>query len=112
MLKGLTAWYLLHRSYQVQPGDWVLSYAAAGGVGLIINQWAKSRGVNIIGVVSTAGKAELARKSGAAEILMADAPDFVEQVKALTGGKGAHAIYDSVGKDTFSKASPRGPGSP
>ena len=101
LLKGLTAWYLLFRSYRVKPNDWVLSYAAAGGVGLIINQWAKSLGVNVIGVVSTAEKAELAKQSGCAAIVMADAPDFVKQVKALTGDKGAHAIYDSVGKDTF-----------
>ncbi len=104
LLKGLTAWYLLFRSYRAQPGDWVLSYAAAGGVGLIINQWAKALGVNVIGVVSTAEKAELAKQSGCAAVVMADAPDFVEQVKALTDGKGAHAIYDSVGKDTFAQS--------
>ena len=100
MLKGLTAWYLLHRSYRVQPGDYVLSYAAAGGVGLILSQWAKHLGVNVIGVVSTDAKAELARVHGAAEIVMADDPDFVNKVKTISNG-GVHAAYDSVGKDTF-----------
>jgi NADPH2:quinone reductase len=101
MLKGLTAWYLLHRSYAVKPGDSVLLYAAAGGVGLIATQWAKHLGVNVIGVVSTPEKAELAKQLGCAAIVMADAADFVEQVKAASGGKGVAAVYDSVGKDTF-----------
>lgn len=101
MLKGLTAWYLLHRSYRAQAGDHVLLYAAAGGVGLIVCQWAKALGVNVIGVVSTAEKAALARQHGAAEIVMADAADFVEQVRDITGGTGVAAAYDSVGKDTF-----------
>jgi NADPH2:quinone reductase len=101
MLKGLTAWYLLHRSYAVKPGDSVLLYAAAGGVGLIATQWAKHLGVNVIGVVSTPEKAELAKQHGCAAIVMADAADFVEQVKAASDGKGVAAVYDSVGKDTF-----------
>jgi NADPH2:quinone reductase len=101
MLKGLTAWYLLHRSYRVQQGDHVLLYAAAGGVGSIVCQWAKALGVNVIGVVSTPEKAELAKQQGAAAIVLADAPDFVSQVRALTGGAGVAAAYDSVGKDTF-----------
>jgi NADPH2:quinone reductase len=101
MLKGLTAWYLLHRSYAVKPGDSVLLYAAAGGVGLIATQWAKHLGVNVIGVVSTPEKAELAKQHGCAAIVMADAADFVEQVKVASGGKGVAAVYDSVGKDTF-----------
>jgi len=101
MLKGLTAWYLLHRSYRVQAGDTVLVYAAAGGVGLITCQWAKALGVNVIGVVSTAEKAALAKQHGAADIVMADAPGFVDQVRALTQGEGVAAAYDSVGKDTF-----------
>jgi len=101
MLKGLTAWYLLHRSYRAHSGDTVLLYAAAGGVGLIVCQWARALGVNVIGVVSTAEKAELAKQHGATAIVMADAPDFVEQVRALTDGEGVAAAYDSVGKDTF-----------
>ncbi len=104
MLKGLTAWYLLHRSYRVQSDDWVLLYAAAGGVGLIVCQWARALGVNVIGVVSTAAKAALAKQHGAAAIVMADAPDFVAQVRELTGGVGVAAAYDSVGKDTFQQS--------
>lgn len=101
MLKGLTAWYLLHRSYKVAEGDSVLLYAAAGGVGLIVSQWAKSLGVNVIGVVSTPEKAALAKQHGCAAIVMADAADFVAQVRGLTNGKGVAAVYDSVGKDSF-----------
>jgi NADPH2:quinone reductase len=101
MLKGLTAWYLLHRSYAVQPGDYVLSYAAAGGVGSILAQWAKHLGVNVIGVVSSAEKAALAKQYGCTQVVMADAPDFVAQVREITAGKGVAAAYDSVGKDTF-----------
>jgi NADPH2:quinone reductase len=101
MLKGLTAWYLLKRSYPVQRGDTVLLYAAAGGVGLIAAQWAKSLGSRVIGVVSTDAKAELARAHGCDEIVMADAADFVARVRAHTGGVGVAAVYDSVGRDTF-----------
>jgi NADPH2:quinone reductase len=79
----------------------VLVYAAAGGVGLILNQWAQHMGVNVIGVVSTPEKAELAKQHGAAEIVMADATDFVDQVREITGGEGVAAVYDSVGKVTF-----------
>jgi NADPH2:quinone reductase len=104
MLKGLTAWYLLHRSYAVKPGDSVLLYAAAGGVGLIAAQWAKHLGVNVIGVVSTPEKAALAKQHGCAGIVMGDATDFVAQVRAATDGKGVAAVYDSVGKDTFEQS--------
>jgi len=100
-LKGLTAWYLLRRSYPVQPGDAVLLYAAAGGVGSIASQWAKSLGATVIGVVSTETKAELARSNGCDHIIMADNPDIASAVRELTGGKGVAAVYDSVGKDTF-----------
>ena len=101
MLKGLTAWYLLKRSYPVRAGDTVLLYAAAGGVGLIAAQWAKSLGVRVIGVVSTPKKAALAREHGCAEIVMADDPDFVAHVRSMTGGKGVAAVYDSIGRTTF-----------
>jgi len=101
MLKGLTAWYLLKRSYRVQSGDTVLLYAAAGGVGLLAAQWASSLGARVIGVVSNAAKAELARSHGCAEIVMADQANFAEHVRELTGGTGVAAVYDSVGKDTF-----------
>ena len=104
MLKGLTAWYLLHRSYAVKPGDSVLLYAAAGGVGLIATQWARHLGVDVIGVVSTPEKAALAKQHGCAAIVMAGAPNFVEQVRAASDGKGVAAVYDSVGKDTFEQS--------
>lgn len=100
-LKGLTAWYLLRRSYPVQAGDTVLLYAAAGGVGSIASQWAKSLGATVIGVVSTDAKAELARSNGCDHIIMADNPDVAGAVRELTGGEGVAAVYDSVGKDTF-----------
>jgi NADPH2:quinone reductase len=101
MLKGLTAWYLLRRSYPVKPGDVVLLHAAAGGVGLIAGQWGRHLGARVIGVAGNAAKAELARANGCAEVLLADAPDFVARVKALTNGQGVAAVYDSVGKATF-----------
>lgn len=100
-LKGLTAWYLLRRSYRVQPGDSVLLYAAAGGVGSIASQWAKSLGATVIGVVSTEAKADLARSNGCDHIIMADNPDIAGSVRELTGGEGVAAVYDSVGKDSF-----------
>ncbi len=100
MLKGLTAWYLLRRSYRVQSGDSVLLYAAAGGVGLIAAQWARHLGVRVIGVVSTPEKAALARAHGCDEIIMAD-EDIAARTRELTGGEGVAAAYDSVGRDTF-----------
>lgn len=101
MLKGLTAWYLLRRSYRVSAGDTVLSYAAAGGVGLILGQWAASLGARVIGVVGNAAKAELARANGCAEVVMADDPRFVARVREMTGGEGVAAVYDSVGRASF-----------
>ena len=100
LLKGLTSWYLLKRSYPAKQGDTVLLYAAAGGVGSILSQWARHMGVNVIGVVSTEAKAELARNQGCAEIIMAD-DDVAARTRQLTGGEGVAAVYDSVGKDTF-----------
>ena len=100
-LKGLTAWYLLHRSYKVQAGDPVLLYAAAGGVGSIASQWAKKLGATVIGIVGTDEKAKLAKSQGCDHIIMADADDIPATVKGLTDGRGVAAVYDSVGKDTF-----------
>jgi len=100
-LKGLTAWYLLRRSYKVQPGDPILLYAAAGGVGSLAGQWAKELGATVIGVVSTKAKAELARSNGCDHIIMANNPDVASTVRELTGGEGVAAVYDSVGKDSF-----------
>lgn len=100
-LKGLTAWYLLHRSYPVKPGDPVLLYAAAGGVGLLAAQWAKHLGATVIGVVSTDAKAKLSRENGCDHIIMANDDDIAGAVRKLTGGDGVAAVYDSIGKDTF-----------
>lgn len=100
-LKGLTAWYLLHRSYPVNAGDPVLLYAAAGGVGLIAGQWAKHLGATVIGVVSTDAKGKLARANGCDHIVMSDHDDIAGAVRELTGGDGVAAVYDSIGKDTF-----------
>jgi NADPH2:quinone reductase len=100
-LKGLTAWYLIRRSYPVQPGDPVLLYAAAGGVGSLLSQWAKHLGASVIGVVSTDEKAALARSQGCDHIIMTDDKDVAGSVRALTGGKGVAAVYDSIGRDTF-----------
>jgi len=100
-LKGLTAWYLLRRSYQVQKGDAVLLYAAAGGVGSLASQWAKHLGAIVIGVVSTDEKAELARAQGCDHIVMADDKNIPGTVRELTGGEGVAAVYDSVGRDSF-----------
>lgn len=101
MLKGLTAWYLLHHSYPVKAGDTVLMYAAAGGVGLIATQWAAAKGATVIGVVSTDDKAARAMANGCAHIIHAGDGEFVQHVRELTGGAGVAAVYDSVGKDTF-----------
>ena len=100
LLKGLTAWYLLRRSYRVQEGDPILLYAAAGGVGSLASQWANQLGATVIGVVSTDEKAALAKLQGCAHIVMAD-DDIPTRVKELTNGRGVAAVYDSVGKDTF-----------
>jgi NADPH2:quinone reductase len=100
-LKGLTAWYLLRRSYRVQQGDAVLLYAAAGGVGSLAGQWAAHLGATVIGIVSTDEKAELARANGCEHVIMADDADIPGTVKKLTGGEGVAAVYDSVGRDTF-----------
>ena len=83
MLKGLTAWYLLRRSYRVQAGDPVLLYAAAGGTGTIVGQWAKSLGAKVIGVVSSPAKAELARANGCAETVLGSEPNFVARRKRI-----------------------------
>ncbi|MDJ0926460.1 MAG: quinone oxidoreductase [Gammaproteobacteria bacterium] len=100
MLKGLTAWYLLHRSYPVSAGDCVLVYAAAGGVGQILSQWGTSKDVRVIGVTGSPEKAAIAREQGCTDVVPADAPDFVGRVRELSGG-GVAAVYDSVGRDTF-----------
>ncbi len=101
MLKGLTAWYLLRKSYPVQARDAVLLYAAAGGVGSIASQWAKHLGATVIGVVSTEEKAAMAKSQGCDHVILADDADIPGKVRDLTGGEGVAAVYDSIGKDTF-----------
>jgi NADPH2:quinone reductase len=101
MLQGLTAQYLLRRTYRVQEGQTILVHAAAGGVGLIMCQWAKYLGANVIGVVSTADKADLARAHGADHVIIGN-QDLPAEVKRITNGAMVPVVYDSVGKDTFS----------
>jgi NADPH2:quinone reductase len=101
MLKGLTAQYLLFRTYKVKPGDTILVYAAAGGVGLIMCQWAKKLGATVIGCVGSEDKAELAMANGCDHPILYRDEDIPTRVKELTGGKGVAAAYDSIGKATF-----------
>lgn len=101
MLKGLTAQYLLRRTFHVKPGDTILFHAAAGGVGLIACQWAKHLGCTVIGTVGSEEKAELARENGCDHVIEYRREDFVARVKEITGGKGCPVVYDGVGKDTF-----------
>ncbi len=101
MLKGLTVQYLFRQTYRLQGGETILFHAAAGGVGLIACQWAKALGVKLIGTVSSAEKAALARKNGAWETVDYSKENFVERVKALTNGAKVPVVYDGVGKDTW-----------
>lgn len=101
MLKGLTAHFLLRRTYRVKRGDTILAHAAAGGVGLILCQWARALGATVIGVVGSEAKAELARKHGCRHVLIAGSDDLVPAVKEITKGAGVAVVYDSVGRDTF-----------
>lgn len=101
MLKGLTAHYLLFRTYPVQSGDTILVYAAAGGVGLILSQWAKLLGVTVIGCVGSEEKAQLARDNGCEHTILYRDEDIPTRVRELTDGVGVAAAYDSIGKATF-----------
>jgi NADPH2:quinone reductase len=101
MLKGLTAQYLLRRTYRVRAGDTVLVHAAAGGVGLILCQWAKALGATVVGTVGSDDKAPLAKKAGCRHVIVSTREDFVARVKEITKGKGVPVVYDGVGKDTF-----------
>ncbi len=101
MLKGLTAHYLLFRTYPVQPGDTILVYAAAGGVGLILCQWAKLLGATVIGCVGSEEKAELARQNDCDHTILYRDEDIPSRVRELTNGVGVAAVYDSIGKATF-----------
>ena len=101
MLQGLTAAYLLRRTYRVQAGDSVLIHAAAGGVGLIACQWAKALGATVIGTVGSAAKGELARAHGCDHVINYSSENFTLRVREITGGEGVPVVYDGVGKDTF-----------
>ena len=101
MLQGMTAEYLLRRTYRVKAGDTILFHAAAGGVGLIACQWAKHLGATVIGTVGSDAKAELAKAHGCDHPIVYSREDFVARVKEITDGKGVPVVYDSVGKDTF-----------
>jgi NADPH2:quinone reductase len=103
LLKGMTAHYLLKSTYPAQQGDTVLVHAGAGGVGLILTQWATSLAVKVITTVSTRAKAELSRQAGAIEVLdyPEDPAEFGARIRELTGGRGVAAVYDGVGASTF-----------
>jgi NADPH2:quinone reductase len=104
MLKGMTAWYLVRRTHPVKRGETILIHAAAGGVGLIVCQWAQHLGATVIGTVGDEAKATLARKNGCDHPILYKHEDFVAKVNDLTQGKKLPVVYDSVGKDTFYKS--------
>ena len=101
MLKGLTAQYLIRRTYRVKKGDIILMHAAAGGVGQILCQWARALGATVIGTVGSDEKAALAKKAGCRHVIVTSREKFVERVKEITQGKGVPVVYDGIGKDTF-----------
>ena len=101
MLKGLTAQYLLRQTYRVKEGDTILVHAAAGGVGLILCQWAKALGAKVIATVGTKEKATLAKQAGAKHVILYRDEDFVERVHAITKGKLCAVVYHGVGKSTY-----------
>ncbi|MGH8751746.1 MAG: quinone oxidoreductase family protein [Burkholderiales bacterium] len=101
MLKGLTAQYLLRRTYKVKAGDTILVHAAAGGVGQILCQWAKYLKATVIGTVGSEEKAKLAKKAGCRHVIVTAKENFTQRVKEITKGKGVPVVYDGIGKDTF-----------
>jgi NADPH2:quinone reductase len=101
MLKGMTAQYLLKRTYPVKAGQTILWHAAAGGVGLIAGQWAKHLGVTVIGTVGSGEKVALAKENGSAHVLNTRSDDWVKQVRKITNGEGVPVVYDSIGKETW-----------
>jgi NADPH:quinone reductase len=104
MLQGLTAQYLLRRTYRVQAGDTILIQAAAGGVGLLVCQWAKALGATVIGTVSSDEKAHIAKAHGCDYPIVYTREDFTARVREITNGAGVPVVYDSIGKDTFTKS--------
>jgi NADPH2:quinone reductase len=104
MLKGLTVQYLIRQTHRVKSGETILLHAAAGGIGLILGQWAKHLGATVIGTVGSDEKAKLAQAHGCAHTIVYSREDFVKRVEEITDGKKAPVVYDSVGKDTFLKS--------
>jgi NADPH2:quinone reductase len=102
LLKGMTAQFLLKRTFAVKPGQTILFHAAAGGVGLIAAQWAKHLGATVIGTVGSPEKIELARANGCDHVLNTRSDDWTKRVRELTKGEGVPVVYDSIGKETFS----------
>ncbi|MBF5005892.1 quinone oxidoreductase family protein [Diaphorobacter caeni] len=100
-MRGLTAAYLMRRIYDFKGGETILLHAAAGGVGLLVSQWAKLQGLNVIGTVSSDAKAEVAKAHGCDHTINYSHEDVAARVREITGGQGVHVVYDSVGKDTF-----------
>jgi len=100
-MRGLTSAYLMRRIWPLAQGDTILLHAAAGGVGLIVSQWAKILGLNVIGTVSSEAKAEVARAHGCDHVILYGREDVAKRVREITGGVGVAVVYDSVGKDTF-----------
>jgi NADPH:quinone reductase len=103
MLQGLTAHYLAYSTFPLKPGDTCLVHAAAGGVGLLLCQIASRIGARVIGTAGSEAKAQLAREAGAADVILYNEVDFVEETRRLTGGAGVQVVYDSVGRTTFLK---------
>ncbi len=104
LTRGMTAEYLLFRLHPLAPGETCVVYAAAGGTGRIVCQWAKHLGATVIATVGTAEKVAVAREAGADHVLLNDDPDFVARVRGWSGGRGVDVVYDSVGRDTFTQS--------
>lgn len=103
-MKGLTAYYLLHRTYRVNPGDWVLVHAAAGGMGHVLVPWAKYLGATVVGTVGSEAKAEIAWELGCDHVVNYRTEDFASRCRELTDGEGVHVVYESIGKATLAKS--------
>ena len=101
MTKGLTTFYLLHKTYPVKSGETILFHAAAGGVGQIFGQWAKSLGCTVIGTVGSDEKVNIAKENGYDHVINYNKEDFAKKVLEITNGKGVPVVYDGVGKDTL-----------
>lgn len=104
LMKGMTAHYLLHRTYKVEPGDTILVHAAAGGMGLILCQWARALGATVVGTVSTREKAELVRSAGCDHPVVRSEQSFLEVVREVTDGEGCAVVYEAIGKDTLTES--------